>query len=326
VRFGVIAPTSMVARMAVIPAIATSSSCELAAMASLSQPAGSSRQRSEGEVRRYGSYDELLLDPAVEAVYIPLPNSMHREWTERSAVAGKHVLCEKPLAATPEDADAMASACADAAVVLMEAYMTPFHPRSRAVLAMARSGRLGTLTRAKAVFTGRLSRPDDHRWRPEMGGGALLDVGIYCLAPVLAAAGVTGDAADNIDVVVATAARAPLGVDASFRGTLRLGDEWSADFECSFVDEERQHLELVGSELALEVERAFTPSWDDTSIELQGRDGSIEVVTTADGDPYLGMVEHFCDVVRGRAKLERTPAESVALARLVARLDAASRS
>ncbi|HEV8065183.1 MAG TPA: Gfo/Idh/MocA family oxidoreductase, partial [Acidimicrobiales bacterium] len=164
------------ARLAVLPAVLRSDHCDLVGVASLSQPSPPLSGSAEGHTRRYGAYEDLLDDPAVEAVYIPLPNSLHRQWTEWASAAGKHVLCEKPLAATPEDAAAMASACAEAEVVLMEAYMTPFHPRSVAILEAAQTGRLGRLLHGLAMFTGTLDRPDDHRWRPEMGGGALLDV------------------------------------------------------------------------------------------------------------------------------------------------------
>src|SRR5207249_1242510 len=97
---------------------------------------------------------DLLDDPEVEAVYIPLPNSLHREWVERAAAAGKHVLCEKPLAPTAADAEAMVATCAIAGVTLLEAYMTPFHPRAKAIEALVASGRLGALRFARAVFTG----------------------------------------------------------------------------------------------------------------------------------------------------------------------------
>src|SRR3989475_12428700 len=124
-----------------------------------------------GAARFHSSYAALLDDPEVEAVYVPLPNSLHREWVERAAAAGKHVLCEKPLAPTPADAEAMAAACAAAGVTLLEAYMTPFHPRAMAIETLVASGRLGALRFARAAFTGVLDRRDDHRWRPEMGGG-----------------------------------------------------------------------------------------------------------------------------------------------------------
>ena len=140
--------------------------------------------------RAYRSYAALLEDPDVEAVYVPLPNGLHREWTERAAAAGKHVLCEKPLAPTAADAEAMVATCAAAGVILLEAYMTPFHPRAAAVEALVRSGRLGALR----FGSGRLHRGPRTAVTIIAGGrsrgaGPLLDLGIYCVAPLLAAAG-----------------------------------------------------------------------------------------------------------------------------------------
>ena len=183
--WGVIGATSYVAQKAVLPAIVASPRARLVAVAS--QRAADGGGAPFGAPRAYQSYTALLEDPEVEAIYVPLPNSLHREWVERAAAAGKHVLCEKPLAPTAADARAMAAACAAAGVTLLEAYMTPYHPRAQAIEALVASGRLGALRFGRAVFTGVLDRPDDHRWRPEMGGGALLDVGIYCLAPLLVA-------------------------------------------------------------------------------------------------------------------------------------------
>ncbi|MGH9170889.1 MAG: Gfo/Idh/MocA family protein [Acidimicrobiales bacterium] len=335
-RIGVLAPTSTVARLAVIPAIAASPSCRLEAVASLSDPdwRGEPPGSSWPSVRRHATYADLLEDPGIEAVYVPLPNSMHREWVERSAAAGKHVLCEKPLAPSPEDAVAMATACAEAGVVLMEAYMSPFHPRSRSVLAAVGSGRLGRLLYGAAVFTGTLSRPEDHRWRPEMGGGALLDLGIYCLTPLLEAAGVGGGPvvggsgpATPDDVVIwrAWASRAPLGVDATFEGTLGLGAGVTGLLRCSFEAGECQRLTLAGTEATLVVDRAFTPSLADTDFRLVAPDGSVETVRTEGGDPYTAMVQHFAAVARGSVEVERPPSKSVAMAHLLARLDEQSR-
>ncbi|MGO9559030.1 MAG: Gfo/Idh/MocA family protein [Acidimicrobiales bacterium] len=308
VSVGVLGSTSMVARLAVIPAIENSSRCTLAATASLSDASAT-----------YSSYDALLEDPDVEAVYIPLPNSLHREWTERSASAGKHVLCEKPLAANAPDALAMAQACAAAGVVLMEAYMTRFHPRDRKIQQLVSEGVIGDLLFTTAAFTGELRRADDHRWRPEMGGGALLDVGIYCLTPMLAAAGIDLTKPDGLNYVTGVAHRAPLGVDASYSGWLDLGEGRSASFQCSFEAPERQMLEIVGADAALFVKRAFTPGPDDHVIQVRRKDRSSEDVTTEGANPYLLMVEHFGAVIRGEAELARTPAESVALQLLVDR-------
>ena len=309
VRWGVIGATSAVARLAVLPALAASPSSTLVAVASQSKLPG--HYDAFGAARSVRTYQEVLDDPAVEAVYIPLPNSLHLPWVLAAAAAGRHVLCEKPLALGRQQAIEMQAACQSAGVLLMEAYMTPFHPRSQALPALLASGRLGPIRFARATFTGTLSRPDDHRWLPGMGGGALLDVGIYCLAPILAAAGRPPIA------VAACAAVTPSGVDASFSGWLDFGEGMAGTVECSFEAPECQRLELVGTEAALLVERAFTPGLTDTTLVLHHRDGRQAVVETAGGDPYLGMVEHFAAAVRGRASLARGPADSIGLAGLL---------
>jgi predicted dehydrogenase len=301
-----------------------SAACELVAVASISAPAGSVAAV-PSRVRWSSAYEDIVSDERVEAVYIPLPNSLHREWVERAAEGGKHVLCEKPLAVNASDAAAMAGRCADAGVVLMEAYMTPFHPRSRAIQALIAAGWIGDFLFGSAAFTGRLSRPHDHRWRREMGGGALLDVGTYCLAPLLAGAGIAPETVgDTAWIPSATGTRrlGGAGVDSSFSGFLQFAGGRSASFQCSFEAPERQMLEIVGTEGAVAVDRAFTPSHDDRVIALRRPDGVVEEHLSEGGDPYLAMVEHFCDIVRGRAEPERPPGHSVALARLVDRLAA----
>jgi len=311
-RWGVLGATSFVAQQAILPALVASPHARLVAVASRSAPDGGAARFSPA--RGHESYDALLEDPEVEAVYVPLPNSLHREWVERAAAAGKHVLCEKPLAPTAADAEAMARACGKAGVTLLEAYMTPFHPRAEAVASLVASGRLGELRFGRAVFTGRLKRPDDHRWRPEMGGGALLDVGIYCLAPFLAA---TGRPPAR---VMAAASLAKHGVDASFAGWLDWADGFAVSIECSFEAPERQELELVGTEGALLLDRAHTPGREDVAIKLRRLDGHVETIVAGGADPYRRMIEHFAAVVRGVADPLRAPADSIAVLRLVERL------
>lgn len=310
--WGVIGATSAVARLAVLPALARSPTARLVALASQSGPPGSFEAFGSARVR--GSYQPVLDDDEVEAVYIPLPNSLHAEWTAKAAAAGKHVLCEKPLATSQAQAQAMVAACQAAGVILMEAYMTPFHPRSQALGELVASGRLGPLRFASSAFTGVLDRPDDHRWAPEMGGGALLDVGIYCLEPILAAAGRTPLA------LAASAHRVSSGVDASFSAWLDLGQGTGATIECSFEAPERQRLELVGTDAAVVVERAFTPGPADKTLTIRHRDGTDATMETPGGDPYLGMVEHFADVVRGRAQPRHPLAVTLARAVLVDQL------
>jgi xylose dehydrogenase (NAD/NADP) len=309
--WGVLGATSQVARKAVLPAIVASPTARLVAVASLHGGADLDRL---GAARAYRAYAPLLEDPDVESVYIPLPNSLHRKWVERAAAAGKHVLCEKPLGVSAAEARAMATACDAAGVSLMEAYMTPFHPRTRAIEALVASGRLGALRFGRVAFTGVLDRPHDHRWRPEMGGGCLLDVGIYCVAPLLAAAGRPPAR------VEAAASLTPSGVDASFAGWLDWRDGFSATIECSFEAPERQWLEIVGTEAAVWVDRAHTPGPDDVTIALRHRDGRVEQVVVSGADPYRAMLEHFHAVVRRAAEPSRPCADSIALLAVLDRL------
>jgi len=314
----VIGATSQVAQKAVLPAIVASSGARLVAVASERAADGGGGRF--GAARAYRTYAALLDDPEVDAVYVPLPNGLHRQWVERAAAAGKHVLCEKPLAPTAADAEAMGAACAKAGVALLEAYMTPFHPRARAIETLIASGRLGALRFARAAFTGALDRPDDHRWRPELGGGSLLDVGIYCVAPLLAAAGRLPAR------VEAAASLAKSGVDASFSGWLDFGDGFTATIECSFDAPERQSLEIVGTEAAVLVDRAHTPGHEDVAFTLRHRDGRVEAMVAGGGDPYRGMIEHFQAVVRGEVEPRRSCADSVALLTVLERLREASLS
>jgi xylose dehydrogenase (NAD/NADP) len=316
VGWGVIGATAQVAQRAVLPAISASPGARLVAVASERAADGGAGRFQP--VHAYRAYDAVLADREVEAVYVPLPNSLHREWVVRAAAAGKHVLCEKPLAPTAADAEAMAMACETAGVTLLEAYMTPFHPRAIALETLVASGRLGALRFARAAFTGVLDRRDDHRWRPEMGGGSLLDVGIYCVAPLLAAAGRTPAR------VEASATMAKSGVDVSFSGWLDFGDGFTAAIECSLDAPERQLLEIVGTEAAVAIERAYTPGSADTAIMLRHRDGRVEEIVAAGADPYREMIEHFQAVVRGGAVVRRSCATSITLLAVVDRLRAAA--
>jgi D-xylose 1-dehydrogenase (NADP+, D-xylono-1,5-lactone-forming) len=297
-RWGVLGGTSYVARLAVLPALRASPSAALCRVASRDANGGC------------GAYGDVLADPDVEAVYVPLPNALHHEWTLRCAAAGKHVLCEKPMAVNADEAEEMAEACAHAGVVLMEAYMTPFHPRAAAVVDVSRR-ELGTLRSARTVFTFPLRDSGNHRWRPEMGGGALLDVGIYCLSPLLAIAG-----REPLGVAAATQ-RSASGVDATTSGVLDFGDGFTASFTCSFEAEEQQLIEVTGSRGTLRAERVFTGGIDDVEIDLAWADGTREGRRTPGVDPYRAMVENFAAVVRGNAAPLRDVGEAVRMARLL---------
>jgi predicted dehydrogenase len=147
-----------------------------------------------------------------------------------------------------------------------------------------------------------------------MGGGALLDVGIYCLAPLLSAAN------RSPITMAASAVVTPSGVDSSFSGWLDFGAGLTASFECSFETPERQQIEIVGTEATLTMERTFTPGPDDTRLTLLHRSGEIERLETAGGNSYRGMVDHVATVVRGGALPRRTAADAIEVATLIDRL------
>ena len=317
VGVGVIGATSWIATQAVLPALVACPRTRLVSVASRDPRAAAEVAARFGADRAAGDYHGVLADPEVEAVYVPLPNGLHREWTERAAAAGRHVLCEKPLAPTADDARAMARCCQAAGVVLMEAYMTPFHPRAPLLPALLGRGVLGRPRFARAEFAFPLADAANHRWRAEMGGGALLDVGIYCLSPLIEIGG-------EPSAVAARAIAAPSGVDATFSGWLAFSGGFTAAFACSFEAPERQLLEVTGTAAAASVELPFAGGPTGTRTRLTHLDGRVEEVSGPDGDPYLAMVGHFAAAVRGKTALNRPPSASVTLLALCDRLRAAA--
>jgi predicted dehydrogenase len=232
------------------------------------------------------------------------------------------VLCEKPLAPDAATARRMAQACASAGVALVEAYMTPFHPRSARWDELVDGGVLGRPRFGIARFTFPHADPTDYRWRPEAGGGALLDLGIYCLEPLLAVAG--WRSGDPPPQIVAHATMSDSAVDATFAGFLSFATGFAASFCCSFDAPEAQTLEVIGSAAALRIEPAFTPAWDDRTIAATGRDGTVTTIRSDPGAMYTSMVDHVSAVVRGREAQRRPPSASIALAEITDRLRAAA--
>jgi predicted dehydrogenase len=242
---------------------------------------------------------------------------MHLEWTLKALAAGKHVLCEKPLACNADEARQMAAAAGGAGLVLMEAYMSAFHPRRERVIDLARSGALGELRAMVSSFTFPNRDETNYRWLPTMGGGALLDVGIYCLEPLVAIAG------EPVGLA-ATQTVARSGVDATFAGWLTFEKGISGSLLVSFEAPEEQSMEIVGTEGWLRVRHAFTAGESDTRIEITRRNGTVEGFETQGADPYLAMVEHFAAAVRGLEAPRRSLDASIATLAVLGRLRAAA--
>jgi predicted dehydrogenase len=314
-RIGLLGARSWIANEAVVPAIDASPHCALVAVAAASGPVPDHLAHLDA-----ASYDAVLDDPRVEAVYLPLPNGMHRHWVERAASAGKHVLCEKPLGVDAADAAAMAASCDAADVLLAEAWMTPFGTRWAEVVSLAARGDLGDVRHVRGDFTFTLAgQPDNYRWDPAQGGGALLDVGIYALGAAVALWG-----PEPLEVV-ARSVPSDTGVDATTSVWCDWGGGRTASALVSFELPECQRLEIVGTSGRVVVGGpAFTGGRLAGSYERHGVDGDVEVVTTVADDPYLAMVGAFAGAVRGTAPWPRPAGESVAFAHLLDRVRTAA--
>jgi predicted dehydrogenase len=278
-----------------------------------------SRDRTQAEAfaaklgipRAYGSYEALLAADDIDAVYIPLPNSLHREWTIKAAETGKHVLCEKPLGLTAQECLDMAAAADRNRVKLMEAFMYRFHPRTVKVLELVRSGRLGEMRLIHSAFTFRLTRPDNIRLKPELGGGSLMDVGCYCVNLSRTAAG-----AEPVEAQ-AFAAWAKSGVDEQLVGTLRFADGLLAQFDCALTLERREEYQLSGTDASLSVASAFLPGAEAVAIEVVRSRGERQALTIQGADEYRLMVEHFADCLLDGGPVRYPPSEAAANMRVI---------
>jgi predicted dehydrogenase len=309
-RWGVIS-TANIGRAAVNPAIQASSNGELVAVASREGARARAFADQWGIPRSYARYEALLEDDGIDAVYIPLPNSLHREWTIRAAEAGKHVLCEKPLALNASECMEMGAAAREHGVRLMEAFMYRFHPRTERVVEMVRSGALGKLEMIRSAFTFRLNRPDNIRLDPDLGGGSLMDVGCYCVNVSRTIAG-----AEPVEVQALSTA-APSGVDARMVGTLHFADGLFAQFDSALTMERREVYEVAGTDAWLHVPASFLPGKDDVSFFEHRSGGEVVEHAIKGADEYQLMVEHFADCVLSDREPRYSTDEAAASMRVI---------
>lgn len=262
---------------------------QILAVASRSEPDAIAFAREHDIPRAHGSYEELLADPDVDAVYVPLPNALHAEWTLRALEAGKHVLCEKPFSPRPEDVERCWAAADTRGLVLAEAFMWRHHPQARRLEELVREGAIGELRLVRAAFSFSLDRPGDIRWDPALDGGSLLDVGCYCVSAARMLAG------EPVRVACEAVLR-PDGVDARVAGTLRFAGDVLATFDCGFDLPGRDELEAIGSEGSLFLDDPWHAR--EPAIELR-RDGRpVEHLAVSHADPYACELEDFARAVR----------------------------
>jgi predicted dehydrogenase len=242
--------------------------------------------------RVFGSYEAMLADPDVDVIYNPLPNSMHTEWTIKAAEAGKHVLCEKPLANTVEEVDAITEAAKKAGVVVMEAFMYRHHPQTLKVKELVDEGAIGKLQLIRGSFTFKMpeGRENDVRLNASLGGGSIWDVGCY---PISYARLIAGTEPTEVFGWQITGANS--GVDESFFGQMRFPDHVYAQFDCGFRTPQRTNMEIVGDQGNITVKLPFTPKLNEEIVVTNGDEKRI--ITIPGEDLYLGEVENMADAV-----------------------------
>ncbi len=267
-------------------------------------------QAAELEVpRAYSSYEEVLAAPDVDAVYIPLPNSLHVEWSIRALEAGKHVLCEKPMSRRPDDVERAFDIADRTGLVLAEAFMWRHHPQARRLLSLI--GEVGGARLVRGSFSFHLEREGDIRLSAALDGGSLMDVGCYCVSAARLVAG------EPLEVAAEQVIGGD-GVDVRFAATMRCPGDVLVHFDCGLDLAARDELEIVGPNGALFVDDPWhsrTPL-----IEVRRGDSSIERIEVETADPYGCQLEDFAAAASGDREQRFGREDAVAQARAIAAL------
>jgi D-xylose 1-dehydrogenase (NADP+, D-xylono-1,5-lactone-forming) len=278
----------------VIPGAQASPEIDLVGVASRDQQRAEAYARKWGIERAYGSYEELLADPDIEAVYISLPNTLHSEWSIRSVEAGKHVLCEKPLSRHPEEVEAAFDAAERAGRLLSEAFMYRHNPQTARFRQLLDEGAIGEPRLVRSTFSYGLYDTDNIRLRTDVEGGALMDVGCYCVSGSRLAT-----SAEPVSVY-GQAWVGETGTDWVFTGSLRFPGDVLAIFDCGTALTERDELEVMGSEGSLFLDDPFHAN---QPVIEQRRDGRVERIELEPADSYRLELENLSRAIRGEAEL-----------------------
>ena len=275
---------------ALIPAIRDAARGRLVAVASRSAESAQRYAAEWGILRAFGCYEAMIESDEVDAIYLSLPNHLHAEWAIRALEAGKHVLCEKPLALSVEEVDAMAAAAAQSGTVLAEAFMYLHHPQIALIDDWVTSGRLGTIQRLESTFCFTLDRAGNYRWDPAMGGGALWDVGVY---PLSLSQWLLGGPPTH---VLGHAQRNAAGVDIAFSAQMQYANGAVSQFYCGFQSPWTMGLTVIGSEGRLVATRPFNnidPRHARLYVSHRGREEAVEEMAVPQASLYAGEVEEM---------------------------------
>jgi D-xylose 1-dehydrogenase (NADP+, D-xylono-1,5-lactone-forming) len=303
VRFGILS-TAHINRL-VIPPARESDKVEIVAVASRERSRAEEYARKWEVERAHGSYEALLEDSEVDAVYISLPNTLHVEWSIKAVEAGKHVLVEKPFSRHPEEVERAFDAAESAGRLLSEAFMYRHNPQTARLSELVRDGAIGELRVVRAAFSYSLYDADNIRLRTDVEGGSLMDVGCYCISGSRLLAG-------EPESVLGRAYIGPTGTDWVFTGSMRFSGGVFGLFDCGTTLPNRDELEAVGTEGSLFLDDPWhcrTPV-----IELR-HDGDVEQIELEPVDSYRLELENLADAIRGEAPLLLGREDAVAQAR-----------
>ncbi len=311
VRFGIVS-TAHINRL-VIPGAHASEKVELVAVASRDLARAEEYARTWEIERAYGSYEELLAAPDIDAVYISLPNTLHCPWSIAAMEAGKHVICEKPLSRSSREVEEAFDVSERTGRLFTEAFMYRHNPQTKRLAELVRDGAIGDLRLVRSAFSYSLYDPENIRLRTDVDGGSLMDVGCYCVSGSRLLAG-------EPESVFGQAFVGPTGTDWVFTGSLRFPGDVLAQFDCATALTDRDELEVVGSEGSLFLD----DPWHCRSpvIELR-REGGVERIELEPVDSYQLELENLADAIDGEAPLLLGREDAVAQARTI---EALSRS
>jgi D-xylose 1-dehydrogenase (NADP+, D-xylono-1,5-lactone-forming) len=304
IRFGILS-TARINRL-VLAGARESDRVEVAAVASRDLARAEAYAREQGIERAYGSYEELLADPDLDAVYNPLPNSLHVDWSIRALEAGKHVLCEKPLSRRPEDVERVFDVADRTGRLLTEAFMYRHNPQTARLRELVEGGAIGELRVVRAAFSFTIDDRTNIRLAADLDGGALMDVGCYCVSGSRLLAG-------EPESVFGTSV-AEAGVDTVFAATMAFPGDVIAQFDCGFTLPMRDELEAVGSEGSIFLD----DPWHCRSpvIEVRRKD-DVERIDLEPVDSYRLELENLGDAIRGDGELLLGRDDAVAQARAI---------
>jgi predicted dehydrogenase len=291
VKWGIVSTADI--NRKVIPGATESPKVDLVAVASRTQERADAYAAEWGIPRAYGTYEALLADPEIEAVYISLPNTMHTEWSVKAVEAGKHVLCEKPFTRHPEQVTEAWDAADRAGRLLSEAFMYRHNPQTRRVKALVDEGAIGELRLIRSTFSYGLYDADNIRLRTEVEGGALMDVGCYNVSWSRLIAG-------EPERVWGEAWYGPSGTDWVFTGTMRFPNDVVASFDCGTAMTNRDEVEIVGSEGSLFLDDPF--HCVSPGIELR-RGDAVDRIELEREDSYRLELENLSDAIHGEEPL-----------------------